>query len=148
VFVAEADAAPWELSAIANVMPSPPLPFVPEERRGQLVIVALMCYAGEVEDGEKALAPFRVLAEPVVDMLRTMPYREIYPPEEAGLHPTAVLRTMFVDAIDPAAAGTIVERLEASTHRCRLRRSGCWAGRWLGCPTTPRRSPTATDGSW
>ena len=114
-FVAEADAAPWDLSAIANVMPAPPLPFVPEERRGQLVIVALMCYAGEVEDGEKALAPFRVLAEPVVDTLRTMPYREIYPPEEAGFHPTAVLRTMFVDAIDGAAAETIVERLEAST---------------------------------
>ena len=114
-FVAETDAAPWELSAIANVMPAPPLPFVPEERRGQLVIVALMCYAGEVEDGEKALSPFRVLAEPVVDMLRTMPYREIYPPEEAAFHPTAVLRTMFVDSIDHAAAGTIVERLEAST---------------------------------
>src|SRR4029453_13637664 len=56
-FVAEADGAPFELSTIANVMPAPPLPFVPEERRGQLVIVALMCYAGEVEDGEKALAP-------------------------------------------------------------------------------------------
>jgi FAD/FMN-containing dehydrogenase len=114
-FVAEADAAPWELSAIANVMPAPPLPFVPEERRGQLVIVALMCYEGQVEAGEKALAPFRILAEPVVDMLRTMPYREIYPPEEAGFHPIGVLRTMFVDAIDHAAAETIVERLEAST---------------------------------
>jgi hypothetical protein len=90
---------------------------VPEERRGQLVIVALMCYAGQVEPGEKALAPFRALAEPVVDMLRTMPYREIYPPEEAGYHPTAVLRTMFVDVIDHAAAETIVERLEASTAR-------------------------------
>jgi FAD/FMN-containing dehydrogenase len=114
-FVAEADAAPSELSTIANVMPAPPLPFVPEERRGQLVIIALMCYAGDAEAGEKALAPFRALAEPVVDMLRTMPYPEIYPPEEAGFHPTGVLRTMFVDAIDHAAAGTIVERLEAST---------------------------------
>ena len=28
-FVAEADAAPEELSAIANVMKAPPLPFVP-----------------------------------------------------------------------------------------------------------------------
>src|SRR4029450_1695295 len=114
-FVAGADAAPLELSTIANVMPAPPLPFVPEERRGQLVIVGLMCYAGEVEGGEKALAPFRALAEPVVDMLRTMPYREIYPPEEAGIHPIGGLRTMFVDAIDHAAAETIIERLEAST---------------------------------
>ncbi|HEU5224699.1 MAG TPA: FAD-binding oxidoreductase [Actinomycetota bacterium] len=114
-FVALADAAPRELSTIANVMPAPPLPFVPEERRGQLVLLGLMCYAGDAEDGAKALAPFRALAEPVVDMLRTMPYPEVYPPEEAGFHPTGVLRTSFVDAIDHASADTILERLEAST---------------------------------
>jgi FAD/FMN-containing dehydrogenase len=114
-FVAEAAAAPEELSTIANVMPAPPLPFVPEEWRGRLVIVALMCYAGQAEAGEKALAPFRALAEPVVDMLRTIPYPEIYPPELAGPRPTAVMRTTFVDAIDHAAAETIVERLGAST---------------------------------
>ena len=114
-FVAEAEVAPWELSAIANVMPAPPLPFVPDDWRGRLVIVALMCYAGQAEAGEKALAPFRALAEPVVDMLRTMPYREIYPPELAGAQPTAVMRTTFVNAIDHAAAAAIVERLGAST---------------------------------
>jgi FAD/FMN-containing dehydrogenase len=30
-FIAEADAAPEDLSTIANVMPAPPMPFVPEE---------------------------------------------------------------------------------------------------------------------
>ena len=114
-FVALADAAPRELSTIANVMPAPPLPFVPEERHGQLVILGLMCFAGDAEEGEKALAPFRALAEPVVDMLRTMPYPEVYPPEEEGFHPTGVLRTTFVDAIDRTAADTILERLQAST---------------------------------
>jgi FAD/FMN-containing dehydrogenase len=74
-----------------------------------------MCYAGQVEAGVKALAPFRALAQPLVDMLRAMPYREIYPPEQPGFHPTAVLRTMFVDAVDHEAARAIVERLEAST---------------------------------
>jgi hypothetical protein len=34
-------AAPQELSAIANVMLAAPLPFVPAERRGQLVIIAV-----------------------------------------------------------------------------------------------------------
>jgi hypothetical protein len=34
-------AAPQELSAIANVTLAAPLPFVPAERRGQLVIVAV-----------------------------------------------------------------------------------------------------------
>ena len=36
-FVAEADAAPEELSAIGNVMPAPPMPFIPEELHGELV---------------------------------------------------------------------------------------------------------------
>jgi FAD/FMN-containing dehydrogenase len=79
------------------------------------VIVALLCYAGPTDTGERALAPFRALAEPVVDMVRTMPYREIYPPQEAGFHPTAVLRTTFVDAIDRDAAQAIVERCHDST---------------------------------
>jgi hypothetical protein len=34
-------AAPQEFSAIANVMLAAPLPFVPAERRGQLVIIAV-----------------------------------------------------------------------------------------------------------
>ena len=33
-FIAAAEAAPDELSTIANVMPCPPMPFVPEEHHG------------------------------------------------------------------------------------------------------------------
>src|SRR5215218_84707 len=63
-FIAEAEAAPDELSTIANVMVAPPMPFFPAAAHGKLVIVALMAYAGEVEDGERTIAPFRSLAEP------------------------------------------------------------------------------------
>ena len=147
-FVALADAAPRELSTIANVMPAPPLPFVPEERHGQLVILGLMCFAGDAEDGEKALAPFRALAEPVVDMLRTMPYPEVYPPEEEGFHPTGVLRTTFVDTIDRTAADTILERLQASTAQMSVTQFRVLGGAMARCPARPRRSPTGTDGSW
>src|SRR5262249_40924407 len=45
-FVAEAAAAPEELSTIANVMPAPPLPFLPPEQHGRLVILATLVYAG------------------------------------------------------------------------------------------------------
>ena len=44
-FMAEAEAAPEELSAIANVMPAPPMPFLPAEQHGRLVIFALLAYA-------------------------------------------------------------------------------------------------------
>jgi FAD/FMN-containing dehydrogenase len=114
-FVAEAQAAPEELSTIANVMPAPPLPFVPAEQHGRLVIMATLAYAGDVEDGQRAVAPFRALATPLADLVRPMPYPEIYPPEQEDFHPTAVSRTMFVDAVGRGAVEAIVEHLEAST---------------------------------
>jgi FAD/FMN-containing dehydrogenase len=119
-FMAAAEAAPEELSGIANVMVAPPMPFLPAEAHGQLVIMALMVHAGPIEDGERALAPFRALATPVADMLKPMPYPEIYPPEEEGYHPTAVGRTMFLERVDTATAATIVEYLLASDAMLRV----------------------------
>jgi FAD/FMN-containing dehydrogenase len=119
-FIAEAEAAPEELSTMANVMPAPPMPFVPEEQHGKLVILALMCYAGDTEAGEKVVAPFRALGTPVADMIKPMPYTEIYPPDEEEYHPMAVGRTTFVDEVDRAATETLVERLEASTSPMRV----------------------------
>ncbi len=40
--------APEELSTIATVMKAPPMPFLPEEHHGKLVIFALMAYAATV----------------------------------------------------------------------------------------------------
>jgi FAD/FMN-containing dehydrogenase len=114
-FIALADAAPEELSTIANVMPAPPLPFLPAEHHGKLVIMATLAYAGAVEDGERAVAPLRALATPLADLVRPMPYPEIYPPEEEGYHPTAVGHNTFIDTLDEQVARTILEYLQAST---------------------------------
>ena len=119
-FIAAAEAAPEELSTIGNVMPCPPMPFVPEEQHGNLVILAMMAYAGETEAGERALAPFQALATPLADMLKPMPYPEIYPPDDGEYHPLAVARTMFVDRIDLPVARTIIEHLEASDAAMRV----------------------------
>jgi FAD/FMN-containing dehydrogenase len=88
-FISAAMAAPDELSTIANVMNCPPMPFVPEEHHGSLVIMGMLCYAGGSADGERAVAPFRELATPVVDMVTTMPYPGMYPPDDPDYHPTA-----------------------------------------------------------
>ena len=114
-FIAAAEAAPEELSTIANVMPAPPMPFLPEEHHGKLIIMAMLVYAGGAEAGERVIAPFRTLAKPIVDMVRPMRYPEIYPPEEGSYHPVAAARTMFVDQIDRSVAETILDRLQAST---------------------------------
>ena len=119
-FIAAAEAAPEELSTIANVMPCPPMPFVAEEHHGKLVVFALMAYAGDPAASERALAPFRDLATPLADMLKPMPYPEIYPPDSDDYHPLALTRTMFVDTIGLPTAETIVEHLEASDAAMRV----------------------------
>jgi FAD/FMN-containing dehydrogenase len=113
-FMRHAAAAPEELSAIANVMPAPPMPFLPEESVGRLVVLAMMTWAGELDEAERVLAPFRSLATPLADLLREQSYPEMFPPEDPDYRPTAVARTMFLEHVDAGTARTIVERLEAS----------------------------------
>jgi FAD/FMN-containing dehydrogenase len=113
-FIAQSEAAPEELSSIANVMFAPPMPFLPPEAHGKLIIFAIMVYAGETEAGQRALAPFRALATPLADMLKPMSYPEIYQPDAEDYHPVAAARTMFVDSIDRSVAETIINHLQAS----------------------------------
>jgi len=118
--IAAADAAPEELSGIVNVLPAPPVPMVPTQLHGQLVIMAMLVYAGPVEDGQAAVAPFRALATPLADMIQPMPYPQVYPPEDPAFHPTAVGHTMFIDTIDQHTAETILEHLRASDAPVRV----------------------------
>jgi len=119
-FIALADAAPDELSTIANVMPAPPMPFVPEEFHGQLIIMAFICYAGDTAAGERAVAQFRALAKPLADMVEPGPYTRMYLPEEEGYHPIAASRTMYVDGVDERSATSIVEHLGSSDAMMRV----------------------------
>jgi FAD/FMN-containing dehydrogenase len=119
-FIAAAEAAPDELSTIANVMPCPPMPFVPEDIHGKLVILALMTYAGDQAAGERAVASLRALAEPLADLVVPQPYSAMYPPEDPDYHPTAAARTMFIDRVEADVAATIMSWLEASDASMRV----------------------------
>ena len=114
-FMELAEAAPDELSAIANVMPAPPMPFLSAEHHGKLIIMAMLVYAGNPGQGERVVAPFRAIATPIADMVKPMQYPEIYPPEQGDYHPIAASRTMFVDRIDRSVAEMILDHLKSST---------------------------------
>lgn len=111
-----ADAAPEELSAIANIMVAPPMPFLPKESEGKIIVMLLMAYVGDTSKGEEAIAPFRALG-PLADMVKTMPYPEIYKLMEMdGAGPAQeVSRSFFFDRVDRGVAEAIVEQLRAST---------------------------------
>ena len=112
--IAQALAAPDELSLIVNIMVAPPMPFLPPEVHGKLIAMALICYAGDAEAGERAIAPFRAIAPPLVDLVHPGTYRELFPPEPEDMHPVAASRTMFLDAVDEDSAALIIDRLRAS----------------------------------
>jgi FAD/FMN-containing dehydrogenase len=113
-FLEAADAAPEELSTIANVLVAPPMPFIPEEAHGEPIVMALMAFVGPVEQGASVVAPFRELAEPYADMVRPMRYPELYegPEREVAFASGA---NFFADSLGPAGAETILEQLPRST---------------------------------
>ena len=113
-FIAISAAAPEELTTIANVMPAPPMPFVPAEWHNKLVAMSFVCYAGGGDAAEPAIAPLRKLATPIVDMVKLMPYAQIYPPEDDSYHPIGTGRNMLVDAIDKRSAESMIEYLSSS----------------------------------
>jgi len=119
-FIAAGDDAPEELSGIANVMPAPPMSFLPPEIVGKTIIFGMLVYAGSGEAGEKAIAPFRKLATPLGDMMGPKKYPEIYAGPE-GPHPVAgSALTMFVDKIDKSDAQLILDRLNSNDAPIRV----------------------------
>jgi FAD/FMN-containing dehydrogenase len=69
--------APDEVGAAVALITAPPAPFVPEPARGKPAVGIIVCYAGSVEDGERALEPLRSFGPPVLDMVQPMPYTEV-----------------------------------------------------------------------
>ena len=66
--------APEELTIWSVMRRAPPLPFIPEEWHGREVLIFAACFAGSLEDGEKAVAPLRRLGEPIADVLGPHPF--------------------------------------------------------------------------
>ena len=98
-FIAAAEAAPEELSTIANVMPCPPMPFVARGAARQAGDPRASCAGpatpaeGEARDGAVPGAGRAARRHGAADAVP-----EIYPPEDPDYHPTAVARTMFIDS--------------------------------------------------
>jgi FAD binding domain/Berberine and berberine like len=69
--------APDELTTILNLRQAPPLEFLPSEMHGRPVLAVAVCWAGSIEDGERALAPLRDFGRPLVDAIGPRPYVEL-----------------------------------------------------------------------
>lgn len=106
--------APEQLGAIVNVMPAPPMPFLPAELHGKLVIFALVSYAGSPEEAEPVLSRLRAVAPPIADLLAPMPYAGLFAAEEgADYHPVATSTTGFAQEFGVADAARVIDELGA-----------------------------------
>jgi FAD/FMN-containing dehydrogenase len=80
----------------------------------------MMCWSGDEAAAEAVLAPFRALATPIADMVRPIPYLEMFPPDDPSYRPTAVAHTAFLDSVDRERAAAILRSLEASDAPIRV----------------------------
>ena len=147
-FVAEAEAAPEELTTIANVMPAPPLPFLAPEHHGRLVVMAR---SSTRATSRPASAPSRRSAR---SRPRSPTWSARWPtPRCIPRTTTATGPSRWVATSSPTASscGTRRRSSSASRARPRPRRSpscASSAARWRASRRTRPRSPTASGASW
>ncbi|HZU11750.1 MAG TPA: FAD-binding oxidoreductase [Chloroflexota bacterium] len=107
--------APDELTAMVDIMHAPPLPFLPPERHGSLIVGVAVCYAGDPEAAAQAIAPLRSLATPLAEAVGPMPYPALFAFTDHALPPAPHIdiRSCFLGDIDDALIATLVERTAA-----------------------------------
>ena len=112
-----ANEAPDELSTQALMLTAPPLPFIPQELHGTPVILVVIAYNGDLQEGERVVAPLRSLATPIADFVGPMPYPamfEIY--EEATIRGRGEeVRSTYLDSVDDALIDTILEHFSQAS---------------------------------
>ncbi|AKU06753.1 FAD-binding oxidoreductase [Haloferax gibbonsii] len=128
--------APDELCCYASVRTAPSASFVPADVRGERVVTAYLCYAGALEDGERAIRPLREFQEPTVDLVRPRQYTEfqglfddVYPPgyrnywksqfvSEAGLSDGAIETLVdYANSVTSPYTSIVIEHLGGAISR-------------------------------
>ncbi len=65
---------PDELGALAVFRLAPPAPFIPQELHGKPVLAIIVCYVGDVEEGERVVQPLRDFGPPIFDGIKPKPF--------------------------------------------------------------------------
>jgi FAD/FMN-containing dehydrogenase len=109
--------APDGLTTIASLMYAPPAPFVPEQRVGELSLNILVCWTGDIAEGERAIAPLRALAEPIADVVAPIPYPVMYQFTAEQESPFGVaIRSMFAEDHSDASIDAMLEAMSGAPN--------------------------------
>ena len=69
--------APRELTLVVFMRPAPPAPWLPKNMHGEPIVAILACYSGDLEEGEKLVAPIKSFGNPIGDVLVRRPYTQV-----------------------------------------------------------------------
>jgi len=78
------DSAPDELATIVVLRHAPAGPPMPPSIQGRPVCLILVCWTGEHDAGERAIAPLRQFGQPLFDGIAARPYVELQSAFDAG----------------------------------------------------------------
>ena len=110
--------APEQMGAFPAFQIAPPLPFIPEDRHGDTFVAIVACWAGPIEEGERALKPFHDVAPVIAEHVGPMPYPALNSAFD-GLLPPGLQhywKASFVnDLTDGAIAAHVVHGPEVPT---------------------------------
>jgi len=116
--------APREMGAFPAFQIAPPLPFIPENRHGDTFALVVACWAGPVDQGERALKPFHDVAPVFAEHVGAMPYPALNAAFD-GLYPTGLqhywkanfVKELTDEAIDAHVEhGTRVPAMTSTMH--------------------------------
>jgi FAD/FMN-containing dehydrogenase len=107
--------APDELSVTASTFRAPPGSPLPVEAHGRLVTVLAVCYAGDLDDGERMLRPLRAFGRPLADWIAPMPYTALQSGSDAayaaGQH--NYWKSHYLHELTDAVIDTVMEHAPA-----------------------------------
>ena len=69
--------APEEMGAFPAFQIAPPLPFIPENRHGDMFVAIVACWSGDPAEGERQFKAFHDIAEVKAEMVGPVPYPAI-----------------------------------------------------------------------
>lgn len=81
--------APEEMGAFPAFQIAPPLPFIPENRHGDMFAAIVACWSGDPAEGERQFKAFHDVAEVKAEMVGPVPYPAINAAFD-GLFPTGI----------------------------------------------------------
>ena len=106
-----AENAPPELTLVWFMRPAPPAPWLPKDMHGKSIVAILACHSGNLEEGEKAVAPIKSFGDPIGDVLVRRPYSQLQSMLD-GTQPKGrryYWKSEYLPRIEPAMDEKVIE---------------------------------------